>query len=293
MRKHRKSATKLLFATIVLTAGMSTTTWAADWKQDNGQWQYEQDGGGYATGWQWIDSKCYYFDSNGYMAANTEIDGYTLNENGQWTVDGIVQTQGAGAETGTNQTVDNTQGQTLQFNPDDDIRTRNVTPVPVRGGEVIDGKSVSQITLNQELFSLMRTPNGVNEFPVVLGNITGKSGNVDIYSVNYNGSNLQVRIHREINQITGYLGATKSLLTNIPETGIELNAFYSNTGFEDANAGRKTVASTGNSDQLFGLQTGTYRMTQFSVGNYIASIVLTLGYDGNWYIYPDSQIHFN
>lgn len=291
MRKHRKSATKLLLASIVLTATMGLTTYAADWKQDNGQWQYEQDGGGYATGWNWIDGKCYYFDSNGYMAANTEIDGYTLNADGQWAVNGIVQTQEN--TTSTNQTVDNTQGQTLQFNPDDDIRTRNVTPVPVRGGEVIDGKSVLQIIPNQELIGLFRTADGISNFPVSFGTMIGASGNTDIYSVSYNNTILKVMVHREINQITGYLGETKILLNNIPTQGIELNAFYDNTGFKDANNGRKYVASTGNSDQLFGLQTGTYRMTQFSVGNYVASIVLTLGYDGNWYIYPDNQMFFN
>lgn len=101
MRKHRKSTAKLLLASIVLTVGMGLTSYAAEWEQNNGQWQYEQDGGGYATGWQWIDGKCYYFDTNGYMAANTVIDGYALNASGEWTVDGVVQTQGA--ETGYNE----------------------------------------------------------------------------------------------------------------------------------------------------------------------------------------------
>lgn len=103
MKKHRKSATRILLATIVLTAGISLSAYAAEWKQDTTGWQYEQDGGGYATGWNWIDGKCYYFADNGYMLANTEVDGYTLNADGQWTVDGIVQIQGAGAETGYNE----------------------------------------------------------------------------------------------------------------------------------------------------------------------------------------------
>ena len=188
------------------------------------------------------------------MAANTEVDGYALNASGEWTVDGVVQTQ--------------------------------TTPVT-------DGKSVAQIAPNQELMGLFRTDDGVGKFPVSLGTMTGVSGNTDIYTVNYNNTILKVMVHREINQITGYLGKAKSLLNNIPSQGIELNAFYDNTGYKDANNGRKYVASTGNSDQLFGLQTGTYRMTQFFVGNYVTSIVLTQGTDGNWYIYPDSQIHFN
>lgn len=101
MRKHSKSAAKLLLATIVLTATMGLTAQAAEWQQDTAGWWYEQDGGGYATGWNWIDGKCYYFADNGYMAANTEIDGYTLNTDGQWTVDGVVQTKQTDTATAT------------------------------------------------------------------------------------------------------------------------------------------------------------------------------------------------
>lgn len=50
--------------------------------------------------WQWVDgnsdgaAECYYFDSNGYMLESTVTpDGYMVNENGAWTVDGTVQTK--------------------------------------------------------------------------------------------------------------------------------------------------------------------------------------------------------
>lgn len=93
-----------LTAVMLLSVSMSMVAYAAEWKQDTTGWWYEQDGGGYATEWQWIDGKCYYFDATGYMVANTVIDGYTLNADGQWVVDGVVQTQGAetGAVTGYN-----------------------------------------------------------------------------------------------------------------------------------------------------------------------------------------------
>ena len=55
------------------------------------------------TGWAWIADetgvqKCYYFNpvSDGYrgrMVTNAVIDGYTINANGEWTVDGVVQTR--------------------------------------------------------------------------------------------------------------------------------------------------------------------------------------------------------
>lgn len=53
-------------------------------------------------GWQWIRSgnieKCYYFNpvsdgTKGRLLTNTNIDGYSVNENGEWVVDGIVQTR--------------------------------------------------------------------------------------------------------------------------------------------------------------------------------------------------------
>lgn len=85
---------------IALTVSMNMTAFAGQWQQDDTNWRYEQDGS-YATGWQWIDGKCYYFDSNGIMAKDTVIDGYTLNTDGQWVVNGELQTR---TDVGVNQT---------------------------------------------------------------------------------------------------------------------------------------------------------------------------------------------
>ena len=48
-------------------------------------WYYLNEDGSYARN-QWIQSngKWYYVLSNGKMAKNTVIDGYQLNENGEW-----------------------------------------------------------------------------------------------------------------------------------------------------------------------------------------------------------------
>ena len=44
------------------------------------------------TGWHWIDSKCYYFDINGKMLFNTKTpDGYDVNSDGAWTINGKIQ----------------------------------------------------------------------------------------------------------------------------------------------------------------------------------------------------------
>lgn len=78
-----------------LSLSMSIPAFAGQWQQNTTGWWYQNDDGGYPSGsWQWIDGKCYYFDGNGYMLANTTTpDGFTVDASGAWTVDGVVQTQ--------------------------------------------------------------------------------------------------------------------------------------------------------------------------------------------------------
>lgn len=78
--------------TAALTTSMCMTSFAGAWEQAETEWKYA-DNGTYMTGWQWIDGKSYYFDGNGIMAKDTVIDGYELNADGQWIVNGVVQTQ--------------------------------------------------------------------------------------------------------------------------------------------------------------------------------------------------------
>lgn len=58
----------------------------------------------FAGQWQWQDvngdgiSECYYYDDNGTMLTNTTTpDGYTVDSNGAWIVNGVVQTQSSSA----------------------------------------------------------------------------------------------------------------------------------------------------------------------------------------------------
>ena len=84
-------------ASLALAASLSfsTMTAFADWKQEGNTWKYQNSEGKYATStWQWINGKSYCFDSNGNMYANTTTpDGYTVNADGAWTVNGVVQTK--------------------------------------------------------------------------------------------------------------------------------------------------------------------------------------------------------
>lgn len=99
----RKGFIKVLTTTALLSMLASSTVFAGQWKQENSTWKYQNDDGSYVTNnWQWIDGKSYCFDSNGNMYANTTTpDGYTVNGDGQWVVDGVVQTQNANNATAT------------------------------------------------------------------------------------------------------------------------------------------------------------------------------------------------
>ena len=94
-----------VFLTLVMSVLMSMSAFAGVWRTgaepNQSRWWYDNEDGTYAAGgWQWIDgnqdgtAECYYFDSEGWMAAGTVTpDGYQVNEDGAWTENGVVQTQ--------------------------------------------------------------------------------------------------------------------------------------------------------------------------------------------------------
>ena len=69
------------------------------WIEENGRWWYDKGNGVYLqNGWYWVDgdrdgtAECYYFDAEGWMAADcVTADGYHVDKNGAWVVDGQVQ----------------------------------------------------------------------------------------------------------------------------------------------------------------------------------------------------------
>ena len=100
--KRMKKAITIVIATATM-ASQAMTAMAAEWKQNEIGYWYQEDNGSYPTNsWKWINGKCYYFDSNGYMLASTTTpDGYTVDATGAWTVNGAVQTQSTGQTSGT------------------------------------------------------------------------------------------------------------------------------------------------------------------------------------------------
>ena len=75
----------------------------ADWVKGESKnaWWFDFGNGDYfKSSWQWIDgnqdgiAECYCFDENGWMYENTITpDGYTVNGNGAWTINNVVQTK--------------------------------------------------------------------------------------------------------------------------------------------------------------------------------------------------------
>lgn len=76
--------TRLLIVTAILSAIMTTTAFAGEWKQDTSGWWYQNDDGSYpVSSWQNIDGKQYYFNSAGYMLYNTTTpDGKQVGADG-------------------------------------------------------------------------------------------------------------------------------------------------------------------------------------------------------------------
>lgn len=90
---------------VMMSVLFGMTAFAAVWRTgeapNQDRWWYDYENGSYAAdGWQWIDgngdgiAECYYFDAEGWMAADeTTPDGYQVNEDGAWVENGEVQTR--------------------------------------------------------------------------------------------------------------------------------------------------------------------------------------------------------
>ena len=101
--RNRERKTFGLFCILTSFLFLFSGTVKADWVKGEGKnaWWFNFGNGDYfKSSWQWIDgnqdgiAECYCFDENGWMYENTITpDGYTVNENGAWTVSNIVQTK--------------------------------------------------------------------------------------------------------------------------------------------------------------------------------------------------------
>lgn len=103
-----KKSWKSLILAGMLSLSLSVPTFAGSWQLDStGYWYQKDDGTYYANGWQWIDgngdgvAESYYFNEKGYILVNTTTpDGFTVDGNGAWTVNGVVQTKTVAVSSG-------------------------------------------------------------------------------------------------------------------------------------------------------------------------------------------------
>lgn len=271
-------------AAAAMSAMMSMTAFAAmgSWQQDGTGWWWQRSGGSYPTNqWVWIDgnsdgtAECYYFGPDGYMYADTTTpDGYTVNADGAWTVDGAVQKQQTHSEI------------------HDVQESVTATAAQNTDGAVMDGYSIEKIELNWELADMMGVPGSLDRFTDKTVLEQGAYG--PTYSATYNGQTIRIESVSEKNYVNNFYGPASAFFKNFPTQGIETNAFYDNTGYESMSAGRQMMASTGDTDQVFGLPTGSYRMAwgnaQGTTYMYHFMILLTKGADRKYYIFPDSPM---
>ncbi len=107
----KKSAKALLLAGFMAMTA-STTAWAAGWQKDGAGWHYQREDGSFLKdGWKWVDGKCYYFTAQGICLTDTTTpDGYTVDKDGAWVVNGVVQTQGTAGQAQSAQRTGQTAG---------------------------------------------------------------------------------------------------------------------------------------------------------------------------------------
>lgn len=72
-----------LVTVIISVLALNSIGASAEWKQDNNGLWYT-DGDSWYMGWKQINGKWYYFNTNGYMAHDTTIDGYNIGSDGTW-----------------------------------------------------------------------------------------------------------------------------------------------------------------------------------------------------------------
>lgn len=98
-RPFKKFVAAILICLAVLCSAV--TSYAGTWSHDSISWWYSNNDTSYlANGWYWIDgnndgiAECYDFKGDGYLyVAGKTPDGYTVNNDGQWTENGIIQTK--------------------------------------------------------------------------------------------------------------------------------------------------------------------------------------------------------
>lgn len=288
----------IILATAVFSLSLAGSVFADTnygWVKDSKGWWWSEPSGYPKNCWAWIDGnvdgyvECYYFGADGYALLDTTTpDGYKVNADGAWVENGVVQRRAYVGDLG-------------------DLRPHLVTNNNNNNGTspVTDASKIAKITLNTDVYKYIRTIK-TGEVPNKTYVGDDSSGLIAYYNIDYNGSTLKLGALKSIDQYTCAFGPAKLFFNNIPEQGIEKNAFYDSLGLESFSTGRRAQGSTSISDEIYGKPMGTYKYAQ--VDNWVSAddfrnygILLTpgpdmggvIGVDDIWYIYPDSFVDMN
>ena len=98
VKQMKKYAVPVIAAAMCLGTGMSAFagTWLSN-AYGPGTWRYIDTNELAQSGWKWLDGnkdglyECYYFEPDGRLAQGTTVDGYTVDADGAWTENGVIQ----------------------------------------------------------------------------------------------------------------------------------------------------------------------------------------------------------
>lgn len=287
MKKMMKKAI-LIAVTGLMVVGTVMTSFAGsradgvkgNWKKNHiGWWWQNEDGSWPSARWEWLDgnqdgvAECYYFDASGYMLANTVTpDGYQVNADGAWIENGVVATK--------------------QLNPY--VSEVVVQNVGHKGGEITDGKSVEKLSFNNDFINYFITQN-VSQSDLIK-NATSTGNSLFQYTTTYKGKTVDMFVLEPYDRLTRVRSTVDVFFPGFPTDGMELDAFYENTGLRMQ---WRVGGSTGDLDACFELPQATYRFTEAQVFYEILNskstysnifILLTPGENGKWYIYPNNRV---
>ena len=130
----KKKALFTAAVSMIFSVFMSAAAFAGQWQSDASGWWWQNDDGSYpANTWQWLDgngdgvAECYYFDQYGYCLMNTTTpDGYQVDGNGAWIVNGAIQTRSTAG------TSADTSGSSQQDSSAPGTSALDLTPVSTR-----------------------------------------------------------------------------------------------------------------------------------------------------------------
>lgn len=149
----KKKMSKTLLTAIGILCAANINAYAGQWVQNDSGWWYDYGNGTYpANSWQWIDgnndgvAECYYFDMYGYVLMNTTTpDGYTVDGNGAWIVNGAIQSKNVANASTNNQEVSNIQP----------VNLLDLSPTTSSGFQTITNKRTIQGSLWSDGFQIM------------------------------------------------------------------------------------------------------------------------------------------